>query len=441
MANERTIAQQQNTVMPMFVLARCGLLQRKCACGQHATAGGECAACRKKRLALQRRATNKSEPATVPPIVHEVLRSPGQSLDPDTRTFMEVRFGHDFSQVRVHTDAKAAESARAVNAMAYTAGQDVVFSAGQYTPRTNAGQRLLAHELTHVVQQGGVSQVLQSQIIMDTPDDRFEAEADQASERTMGEPSSPDEDFSEMVPEDFLLAKEQVTTRLPAISQIGGLMHMQRRCAKAPPASPYPVDVNLDIPATPPPDHSHGTAWISSRAGDPSGLTTGITDGNLRMRSSFDFWTRGSQSWVTKVQVWFHTPQIRIFISSALPAGSCEFTDVLRHERKHDSDYRANAADAETSICNSATAWPSATHPLPASVLSQSDLEIQMNDWMEIELWRFKYENWLDECAWDVVDYPRLYAGCPGTGWTAPAAECPAPPSRPATTVFPLPSR
>src|SRR5207253_648342 len=72
-----------------------------------------------------------------------------------TRSFMEPRFGHDFSQVRVHTDERAAESARSVNALAYTAGQDVVFGGGQYEPGTNEGKKLLAHELTHVVQQHG----------------------------------------------------------------------------------------------------------------------------------------------------------------------------------------------------------------------------------------------------------------------------------------------
>src|SRR5205085_3153068 len=70
-----------------------------------------------------------------------------------TRTFMEPRFGHDFSRVRVHADGRAAESARSVNALAYTVGEDLVFGAGQYAPGTSAGKRLLAHELSHVVQQ------------------------------------------------------------------------------------------------------------------------------------------------------------------------------------------------------------------------------------------------------------------------------------------------
>jgi hypothetical protein len=90
--------------------------------------------------------------------VHEALRSPGQPLDAETRAFMEPRFGHDFSRVRVHTDSVAAASARAVNALAYTVERDIVFAQRQYEPTTTLGQRLIAHELTHVVQQGQASQ-------------------------------------------------------------------------------------------------------------------------------------------------------------------------------------------------------------------------------------------------------------------------------------------
>jgi LysM repeat protein len=97
--------------------------------------------------------TGGSGGIAAPPIVHDVLRSPGQPLDAATRAFMEPRFGHDFSKVRVHADAKAGESARAVNALAYAAGHEVVFAAGRHAPSTSAGSRLLAHELTHVVQQ------------------------------------------------------------------------------------------------------------------------------------------------------------------------------------------------------------------------------------------------------------------------------------------------
>jgi hypothetical protein len=102
-----------------------------------------------------------------PPIVNEVLASPGQPLDPATRAFMEPRFGHDFGRVRVHADAKAAESSRAVNALAYTVGEHVVFAAERYASGTTPGRSLLAHELAHVLQQNNGPVALQRQ-----PDDR-----------------------------------------------------------------------------------------------------------------------------------------------------------------------------------------------------------------------------------------------------------------------------
>jgi hypothetical protein len=101
---------------------------------------------------VHRWAVNRSQPVSVLPIVHEVLRAAGQPLDAATRDLMQVRLGHDFHQVHVHTDARAAESARCMNARAYTVGREIVFGNGEYQPQTEAGRRLLAHELTHVTQ-------------------------------------------------------------------------------------------------------------------------------------------------------------------------------------------------------------------------------------------------------------------------------------------------
>ena len=83
----------------------------------------------------------------------DVVPDEGESLDSTARSVMEPRFGHDFSRVRVHADSRAAAAARKENAEAYTFGRHVVFGAGKYKPHTRDGQRLLAHELTHVVQQ------------------------------------------------------------------------------------------------------------------------------------------------------------------------------------------------------------------------------------------------------------------------------------------------
>ncbi|HEX6899531.1 MAG TPA: DUF4157 domain-containing protein [Thermoanaerobaculia bacterium] len=184
---------------------RAGVLQRKCACGQR-TGGEECEECKKKRQVLRRRSGDGSAPDKAPEIVHEVLNSAGQPLDIATRGFMESRFGRDlssvpsrrptlqrasghleigssldpqereaeriagritapgptpgppgqrfdFGDVRIHTDSRAARSAAAVNALAYTVGPNIVFGTGQYSPGTASGRELLAHELVHVAQQ------------------------------------------------------------------------------------------------------------------------------------------------------------------------------------------------------------------------------------------------------------------------------------------------
>ena len=181
--------------------ARTGVLQRKCACGGSIGLSGSCAECQQKKLlgkplqtklrinepgdryeeeadrvaeevlrmagprspmtnmataSLVQRRTNApggGEATGAPSLVHDVLSSPGQPLDAVTRAFFEPRFGHDFSQVRVHCDERAAESARMVSAHAYTVGHHIVFGAGRFAPETREGRRLLGHELTHTVQQ------------------------------------------------------------------------------------------------------------------------------------------------------------------------------------------------------------------------------------------------------------------------------------------------
>ena len=121
--------------------------------------------------------------------VKQVVGSGGGSpLDSDTRAFMESRLGHDFSDVRLHTGAEATESARSVQANAYTVGTDVVFRSDQWSPQTDSGRRMLAHELTHVVQQkaGPVEGTpAPGGIKVSDPSDRFEREADEVADRVM----------------------------------------------------------------------------------------------------------------------------------------------------------------------------------------------------------------------------------------------------------------
>ncbi len=200
-----TAIQTQAKAAPVPILSatHSNLLQRQCACGGTPGLSGECEECRKKKLTgaggfqaklamsqpgdrweqeadrmaesvvsgvhsdtkpsprsgqMTKQSTSRSNiGGEVPPAVHEAIRAPGRPLGPAVRMVMEDRFAYDFSQVRIHDDRQAAESARQVNALAYTVGRDVVFNAGQYAPDNPGGQRLLAHELTHVVQQAGGS--------------------------------------------------------------------------------------------------------------------------------------------------------------------------------------------------------------------------------------------------------------------------------------------
>ena len=161
-------------------------LRRKCACGKHTVGGGECGGCSDKSRRLQRRASRAHEDAgareEVPQVVHDVLRSPGRALDAGVRAFMEPRFGHDFSGVRVHTNTMAAESADAVGALAYTVGRDIVFAGGLYAPHTSEGRGLLAHELTHVAQNSSATTDASAPIRVGPEGDRFEAEADKRAD-------------------------------------------------------------------------------------------------------------------------------------------------------------------------------------------------------------------------------------------------------------------
>lgn len=183
-ANLRRLSKRTLSPAPDSMLGGIGLLQRKCGCGNHIMSGS-CDNCAKKKGSLQRKSSSGFESAAVPSIVHEVLRSTGQPLDAATRGFMEPRFGQDFSHVRVHTDEKAADSARAVDSLAYTVGRDIVFAAGQYRPATAEGRRLVGHELTHIVQQGrsGTTNLSSARLEIDNPRDAAEQEAESVANR------------------------------------------------------------------------------------------------------------------------------------------------------------------------------------------------------------------------------------------------------------------
>jgi Domain of unknown function (DUF4157)/Bacterial toxin 44 len=168
----------------MPVLQRCG--GRPCDCtpgaGQDHGPSGQ----------LMRSGKMGSPAQLSPPGVTDVVRrGTGRPLDAQVATQMGSAFGHSFGQVRVHADALAARSAATVGAEAFTVGNDIVFAAGKYQPHSPGGARLLAHELTHVVQQRGQDGALQAQLPMSMPGDAAEREADVVADAVLSGRAAP----------------------------------------------------------------------------------------------------------------------------------------------------------------------------------------------------------------------------------------------------------
>jgi uncharacterized protein DUF4157 len=201
---------------PKEVLFRAGTLQRSSAAGA------------------------RDEPNEVPPIVHEVLRSPGQPLDAQTRMFMEPRFGHDFRRVRVHTDEHAANSAQAVNALAYTVDNHIVFGTGRYAPETLTGRKLLAHELTHTIQQRGGLQPASPVLQTTGPESAPEKEADSVADSVVGE-------------RDTALPVDKHPVRL-ARQHLGGVEPARRDATAVAPVAIGSGESSRPTPATEDPD-------------------------------------------------------------------------------------------------------------------------------------------------------------------------------------------
>lgn len=143
-----------------------------------------------EKPSLRRSAEGTAAAQTAPAQVHETIARSGESLPSSVRSDLEPRLGHDFSHVRIHTDAQAAQSAAAVNAHAYTVGSDVVFGAGRWSPRTSEGRHLLAHELAHVAQHDAGRDGGAADIPVGRTDDPLEAEAESMAQRALAGPNA-----------------------------------------------------------------------------------------------------------------------------------------------------------------------------------------------------------------------------------------------------------
>jgi len=155
-----------------------GSLQRQCGCGNHTVAGGECEECKKTNGTIFRKANHHAGDNSLSHATYTVPQSTGQPLQPPLRHFMEARFNHDFSGVRLHTDSEANASAKSLGALAYTYGQDIFFDASSFKPNTPHGLTLIAHELTHVVQQSRHPLSLNEELRVEPETSSAEVEAD-----------------------------------------------------------------------------------------------------------------------------------------------------------------------------------------------------------------------------------------------------------------------
>lgn len=207
---QRTLSPtQRNGNLPQPVLARTSsrLLQRKCACGGTQGPTGECENCRRKRLQRSQAASvlERNEARFISTVVRDALQTPGVPLDAAIRVSSEKQFGHDFSRVRLHTDRRAGDAAEALNARAFTYGHDIVFAPQQFAPASLAGRRLLAHELTHVVQQSAAPNP--TAIELDNPNSAAEQEANRLSQRNV-----PDRKSSPPLSKTSLTVQRQTAT-------------------------------------------------------------------------------------------------------------------------------------------------------------------------------------------------------------------------------------
>jgi len=190
-------------------------------------------------LCAQREAVVREVEEDAPSLVREVINSPGRPLDLDTRNFMEPRFGYDFSRVRVHTDDRAAESTQAVHANAYTAGNHIAFGAGRYSPGSSDGRLLMAHELTHVVQQSSgpvVGTTVVKNLSVSDPSDAFEQRASTFA-RVAADPN-----FRRPAPSSFITPGTVSATG----AGISGAT-LQRQTPPTPPTPPTPSQPNAAL--------------------------------------------------------------------------------------------------------------------------------------------------------------------------------------------------
>jgi hypothetical protein len=223
------------------------LVQRTCECGSSAGPSGRCESCNETILRPKREGAAAAVGGHLaPPLVHQALATTGEALDPIARDQLEGMLGHDLSRVRIHTGPLADASARAVGARAYTVGQDIVFRDGLFQPHTREGRRLLAHELTHTVQQAHARPA--AELRVGPSHDAHEHAAARAAELPAAMPPAPK---TAAAPKPELKAAPKPAPTPAAAKPAPPIVAPAAAAAHAPakPASPSPMIARAAAPA------------------------------------------------------------------------------------------------------------------------------------------------------------------------------------------------
>lgn len=342
----------------------------------------KCASCEEEdKIQMKREATAGKE-MTVPAIVQSVINSRGQSLERNTRSFMESRFGYDFGNVQVHNDPLAHQSSSEINALAYTHRNHIVFNAGQFRPDTNSGKELLAHELVHVIQQGKSNRKNIQRLPLDS-DDLHETLLDQYAEE------------SQMAPDQLNAHTVQYAQWVH--DKANGLMD---------------VTIDMQVPTTDPnPDYSQTMRQLNA-------METARFKTNAHAEFEADSLTinNKAKSYVKRINFSYQNPLLFYNMAKEIDEGVKNKQIVwmqikhriLAHAKEHFRRYRAVSDEIKAVVATEFMNLPRYSRP---SDISQADLEKYTADLIHYLTSKLNYRLWETTCDWERQSYPTLFKG------------------------------
>ncbi|MBL7740232.1 MAG: DUF4157 domain-containing protein [Chitinophagaceae bacterium] len=371
----------------------------------------KCSYCKEEEEKIQMKGESHSNGVvTASSQVHDVIKSSGQSMDTTTRNFMESRFGYDFGNVRIHNDSSAHQSSTAVNALAYTYENHIVFGAGHYKPESHMGKRLIAHELAHVIQQsknanGGKTQ----RTPVSTEDDLHAPLLSQ---------------YNEVNPFDEESNVHTVEYAQWLHDKTNGLSH---------------IIINMQAPVSDPkPDYSKNMS-------DLNAMETADFITNIHGSFSVDTITvKGNQkSFIREINFEFRNPKFIYYMASEIDKGIQPGNRsriawrqiqlrILRHAEEHFRRYRAVTDEIKRIVDIEFRNLPRYSWP---SGLPKSDMETYTQELILHLISKLKYRLWETTCDWERVSYPTLFKGITSISVQGLRANCP---PQPALTPYPL---